>query len=149
MLIPNAHAIGITIEGNATARDRLELIDDLATHRAHVARLGVDGNAGALALTREIEQVSDNVPNAIRSTRDDRRAHFRGAGRVGELCEPARRQLNSIERVTNVVAHDRKNPLFEVPRERELLLIVLLLRQLSFAAFVDVYATADVTSKCS
>ena len=74
---------------------------------------------------------------------DDLGVLLRGAACVGGVLKPARGEHNCAQRVANIVTDDRENPLFEVAREGELLLIVLLLRVLRPAPLVDVHTAAD------
>jgi hypothetical protein len=64
-----------------------------------------------------------------------------GSGQGGEQNRP--------KRIPDVVADDGEDPLFEVARQRELLLAVLALSVLRFSSLVDVYRAADESREAS
>jgi hypothetical protein len=70
---------------------------------------------------------------------------------LGSGARSAREQLRSladrIQRVANVVAHNRQNPLLEVACQCQLLLLVLLRSLRRFASLVHVDAAADEPGK--
>ena len=57
--------------------------------------------------------------------------------------EPARGEQDRAQRIPNVVADNRENPLLEVVGESELLLAALLLHILRPATLVDIDTAAD------
>jgi len=80
---------------------------------------------------------------------DDLRVLLRGAVGSGCVLQPARREQNRTERIADVVADDRENPLLEVAGERELFLTVPLVTLLGSAPLVDIDAAADETREGS
>src|SRR5688500_1688899 len=109
MLIPVAGAVHIAIERDlAVARDGLELVDDLSANRTQISGLGLDGNTRAFSFSSQIEEVSDDVLNAMHSAFDDVRVLLGDAGRLGDELNPSGGEQNCVERVADIVTDDRE-----------------------------------------
>src|SRR5581483_5112083 len=105
MFVPRADAIHVAVQRDlAVARDRFEFVDDLTAHRAQVRRFRLDGDAGPFAFPREVQQVADDVLNAVDAALDQFRVPP-GAW-FGDLLQTARGEQDGAERITDVVADD-------------------------------------------
>src|SRR5262245_32828032 len=144
MFIPRAGAVDIAIECDvAAARDGLELGDNLPAHGTQIGGFRLNGYACTFTFAREIEKVSDDLLNAVHASLHNFSLLLFGAGRGGKVLKPPRSEQNRAERVADVVADDRQNPLLEVSSQRQLLFIVMLQRSLRLASVLDVDAAAN------
>jgi hypothetical protein len=80
---------------------------------------------------------------------DDQGVLHCGTVQVGDVLKLAGGKQDRAERVADVVADDRQNPLLEVLCEGELFLIVLLLRFVRPASLVNVDTAANIARKAS
>jgi hypothetical protein len=149
MFVPTAAAVSVAIECNLVVpRDRCQLIDDLLAYRAQVGRFGSDSNAGAISLSRQIEEIFDDVLNAVHGAFDDLCLLPDETGRIGDVPQPMLSDPDRMKWIADVMADDRENPLLEVARESKLFLVACSLGFLGLTALVDVHTAADEACEC-
>lgn len=119
------------------------VVENLSADGPQVGGLRIDWDPRTFALSSEIEEISDDVLNAVDAAFHHGRVLFRRAAGGGAVLKSAGGEKNRPKRIPDIVADDREDPLFEVPGKRQLLLAVLLRGILRFAALVDVYAASD------
>src|SRR3954467_10843916 len=61
-------------------RNAVELVEDLPADRAQIGASGGEGNAGALPLAGEVQQIADDVPDPLRAAQHPLRGAFPDGG---------------------------------------------------------------------
>ena len=148
VFVPLASTVDVAFKCDpAVLRVRLDVVNDLSAQIPQIGGPGLDRNALAFTFPREIEEVSDDVLNAVDAAFDHLGVLLRIAAGIGDVLQPARGEQDRAQRIPDVVADNRENPLLKVTGEGQLLLIALLLGILRPAALVDVDTAADESRK--
>jgi hypothetical protein len=150
VFVPRAGAVRIAIERDlSTPRNPFELVDDLTAHGTQIRGLPIDRDACPFAFAREVEEIADDVLDAMHAAFDDVRVLLGRAGRVSDVLKAAGSKQDRAKRIADVVTHDGENPFLEVLSQRQLLLVVSLLRLMRPTTVVDIDTSADVPSELS
>src|SRR4051812_25997887 len=141
--VPLADRLALTakLEG-VLFRDAVELVEDLAADRAQIGASGGEGNAGALPLAGEVQQIAHDVRDPLRSAQHALGGALHDGG-FGRLQERRRGARDGVQRIADVVADDGDDPLLEIAGRGELLLTSAVAGFLGPAPVVDVHAASD------